>query len=59
MIKAAGSLEGRPLLVLGLSRRNCELLLEGRPIKVDLEEVGRPEQGVVLIVGGETETHPG
>ena len=49
MLKA----RGRNLVIFGLSRMNCERLLEGKPILVDMEELGM--SGKALIVGGETE----
>lgn len=58
MIKASGKvLEGaleRKLMVLGLSRRNTELLLQGKPISFDAKEIGIDCR--VVILGGETET---
>ncbi|HTP24998.1 MAG TPA: hypothetical protein VMK12_04980 [Anaeromyxobacteraceae bacterium] len=60
MIKAfaLGVSNGRPLrlILLGLSRRNCNLLLEGRPIKVTLTDLS-PDSPIheLLIMGGETE----
>lgn len=58
MIKAGGKVsEGaltRPLMVLGLSRRNTELLLEGKPITFDGKEIGIDCR--VVILGNETET---
>lgn len=42
-----------PTLFIGLSRRNCQLLLEGKPIKFDATGFGLP--GTVVIAGGETE----
>jgi hypothetical protein len=55
MIKATSVLNGRRAVILGLSRKNTEALLEGKPMKIDLAELGMPEAGVVFIVGGETE----
>ncbi len=55
MIKGIGNDEhGRPLLLLGLSRRNCELLLQGKPIHVEHGALPGLEIGV-LIVAAETE----
>lgn len=55
MIKAvAQGPDGRPLLILGLSRKNTERLLEGRPIPVELRDLFGID-AVVLIVAGETE----
>jgi hypothetical protein len=54
MIKAkAQRRDGSSFVVLGLTRRNTELLLAGKPIPVDLREMGIDCQ--VLIMGGETE----
>ncbi len=56
MIKAIQTLgDGRPLLLLGLTKKNCKLLLEGKPIKFDMAELGRPDMGEVVIVGGKNE----
>jgi hypothetical protein len=41
-------------LVFGLSARNIELLMDGKPILIDLRELGYPE-GQVLIFYGTTE----
>ena len=50
MITAKLSIKGRPTMLLGLSRKNTERLLDGQPIHKD---IGFPID--VLIVGGETE----
>lgn len=64
MIKAAAQLaDGTPLLIIGLSRGNCDLLLVDRPITIDVGEMyrtggakaGLPHRLVVMVVGGETE----
>ncbi len=54
MIKATGEHEGRPLTVFGLEPGNLRLLQAGKPIRVDMAELGRPDMGIVLIVFGET-----
>lgn len=55
MVKAAGTNEdGRPLTVFGLEPENVRRLQAGKPIRVDMRELGRPEMGIVLIVFGET-----
>jgi len=41
-------------LYFGLSARNLELLMEGKPITIDLKELGL-ESGSVLIFYGRTE----
>lgn len=46
--------EGRPLVLVGLSRENMKLLLAGKPILVDGKTLGTPVD--VVVVGGETET---
>lgn len=62
MIKFLGERDSRPMLGLGLSRSNCEKLLEGRPIFIDLKVMMMDVQNepnlndaTVLIFGGETE----
>lgn len=55
MIKATGrTADGDTVLILGLSRRNTERLLNDEPIRVNGLDVGLPGLQVVLI-GGETE----
>ena len=49
---------GTPLLFLGLSRANCERLLQGLPIYIetaDLNRLGLPPNMEVVLTGGETE----
>ncbi len=53
MIKASLTRGGRQVFVLGLSARNIELLRQGKPIPVNLAELGG--KGEVLIMYGETE----
>lgn len=55
MIRAVGrhGTDGRPVLIIGLSRRNCERLLEGDPIPFDAIPWGVDAH--VVIVAGETE----
>jgi hypothetical protein len=56
MIKAlATGKDGRPILILGLSRGNMERLLDGKPIQVDPADLKIPGGPVVIILGGETE----
>jgi hypothetical protein len=60
MIKFMGDRNGRPLLGFGLSRGNCEKLLAGKPIFIDLKVMLRNcdadmNEATVLIFGGETE----
>lgn len=43
------------VIVLGLSDRNLKLLQEGRPIKINLEELGLPSQ-ILIIMHGKTES---
>jgi len=54
MIKARGTTgDGRPLMVIGLSRENCERLLDNKPISFDAAELGLKLS--VIILGGEDE----
>jgi hypothetical protein len=57
MIKAVMSnrVTGERALFIGLSRKNVELLLEGRPIAFSGSEIGVPEMEQVIIAAGETE----
>ncbi|HWE97573.1 MAG TPA: hypothetical protein VG269_26695 [Tepidisphaeraceae bacterium] len=55
MIKAIGTKGNQTLVLLGLSRRNCELLLEGKPIHVDVEKLVPGLRVSVLLIAGETE----
>ena len=41
-------------LIFGLSARNVQLLMEGKPISIDLRDLGL-ERGRVMIFYGETE----
>lgn len=45
--------DGRPLVILGLSKVNTKKLLRGQPILIDMKPLGL--DGWVTIVGGETE----
>lgn len=54
MIKAAGTLGGKPALILGLSGENMARLMAGEPIMLDAATLGLPEMTVV-VVGGRTE----
>lgn len=47
--------DGRPFFLLGISRNNLEAAVQGKPIHVDLTELGHHECGAITIVGGETE----
>lgn len=54
MIKAGGrTADNRPLLVIGLSRKNVERLLDNQPIRFAGDALGVACE--VLILGGETE----
>ena len=54
MIKAKATLRGdRPLYILGLSALNLAKLREGRPMVIQLEDMGG--SGEVVIMFGETE----
>lgn len=46
--------DGKPIVILGLSSGNWSELLKGRPIMVDLSELGATECKVVIL-GGESE----
>lgn len=55
MIKASAvGKGGKPLLLLGLSRKNTELLLDGKPISIELKGLIGLE-ATVLLIAGETE----
>lgn len=58
MIKASGKTgDGKPLLILGLSRENLDRLPLDQPIAIrpeQLAELGMPEMTIVIL-GGETE----
>jgi hypothetical protein len=50
--------DGGELIGIGLSRKNCERLLAGKPIHFKLSDMaasGLAMKGEVLIIGGETE----
>jgi len=54
MIKASLKTDrGRPVVLLGLSERNLELLRKGKPILVDLLPFGM--DGQVILTYGKTE----
>lgn len=54
MIKArANGANGKPIVLLGLTRHNTANLLAGLPMRIDLSELGI--EGMLLIVGGDTE----
>lgn len=53
MIKAAGTHDGRPLIILGLSHENLARLVADEPILFDATTLGF--DGNVLIVAGKTE----
>lgn len=54
MIRATGEIDGRPLLILGLSGENMTRLMADEPIRIDLAPLGLPDI-TVLVVGGRTE----
>lgn len=56
MIKAIGKniKTGHPVMVIGLSRGNCNKLLADQPILFNVASIGLPPMEV-LIMGGETE----
>jgi len=53
MIKALGKKGNSPVLFFGLSEGNIDLLKQGKPIIVDLAEMG--SDGTVIITYGKTE----
>lgn len=57
MIKFTGTAkDGGRLIGLGLSRGNCERLLDNRPIKIDLRaDLNIPFKGEIVLLAGETE----
>lgn len=63
MIKASGIMaDGTPLLLVGLSRNNMDLLAQDRPIALDVGAMrppqrlpGWPARMMLVIVGGEDE----
>jgi hypothetical protein len=56
MIKArATGKDGKPIFILGLSRGNTDLLLQGKPIAIDSSMYGIPNGPHIFILGGETE----
>jgi hypothetical protein len=54
MIKLGMRQDGKATIVLGLSRLNCERLLSGQPILIDMEALGAG-QGHIMLLAGETE----
>jgi hypothetical protein len=55
MIKAvATGAGGKPVLILGLSRMNTELLLDGKPISIDLMSY-LGHAATLVLMAGETE----
>ena len=57
MLKLVGANKktGTKIVWLGLSRRNCELLLEGKPIVIPLDEMLPDVDVEIILLGGETE----
>jgi|SRR5215831_17040734 len=57
MIKFTGDVKGGGRLIgLGLSRNNCERLLDHKPIEVDLrEDLALPWKGKIVLLADETE----
>lgn len=56
MIKAVlGTDQGPQTVLLGLSRANTEMLLQGRPIMVSLRALGVDTDLKVVVMAGETE----
>ena len=54
MIKARLESTFGPVMLIGLSRANCERLLKGEPILFDAAQIGFPSM-LVAVVAGETE----
>lgn len=54
MVKFTAQGPNGPLIGFGLSRRNIELLKQGKPLIVDLAEMGLPP-GKIMIFYGNTE----
>lgn len=57
MIKFIGERDGKPLVGIGLSRADCERLLEGKPITVDVAEMDPKLRVELLVFAGENEDH--
>jgi len=56
MIKFTARREnGRQIIGIGISAVNVERLKEGKPIHVNLEEMGLPWKAEILLMYGETE----
>lgn len=56
MIKAFSKMaDGRLLVMLGLSRQNTELLLDDKPIVIDLQALGYAGAPRIVLCAGETE----
>ena len=53
MIKfsAASRETGRPCLGIGLSKENCDRLLEGQPIQFSTEGMGLPVLEILILAG--------
>ena len=54
MVKFTAKGSDGPLIGFGLSRRNIELLKQGKPIKINLADMGLPS-GTIMIFYGKTE----
>ena len=52
---AANQETGRPVLGIGLSKENCQRLLEGQPIQFNTTGMEELPDLDVLVFGGETE----
>jgi hypothetical protein len=62
VIRAIGSIEGRPLVILGLDPQNLNRLREGQPIHVNLRRLNPggadtelPDIDVVVVFAGKGE----
>jgi hypothetical protein len=64
MIKGIGVKNGRPTLMIGLSKENCKRLVDGKPIEFAVNEIPglydamlqiKLMDAYVVILGGDTE----
>jgi hypothetical protein len=55
MIKAIGISDQGRVLFFGLSELNITRLKEGKPIAIELSELGLKDEGLVVIAYGKTE----
>lgn len=56
MLKGVGTMaSGERVIVLGISEENVRRLRLRQPIRVDLEDLGLPGQGIIVLMWGDTE----